>query len=141
VSPKIPGKLLQTVLGLLCPVPQSFAASTNGCILKFVVQLPVMFVDVVLQALGCVLNLLLCVADGISHLVVMALIELLWHVGLPLCVDSMPAIRSPRPDSSSGSFLKLPNLAEGVLPSSLYCCFGSLPLHFHALGNVRHCFV
>jgi len=129
------------MLGLLCPVPQSLTAGTNGCVLKFVIQLAVMFIYGVLQALGRVLNLLLCVADGISHLVVVALIELLRHVGLPLRIDSMPAIRSPRPDSSSGSFLELPNLAKCVLASGLDCRFCTVPLHFHALSNVSHCFV
>jgi len=83
------------MLGLLCPVPQSLAAGTNGCVCKLVLQLLVVMTNLFFQALRRILGLVLCIPNCILHLVFMPLVDMLRHVCRSLRPHCSPAMILP----------------------------------------------
>jgi len=119
VSPKIPGKLLQTVLGLLCPVPQGLAAGIKGCVCKFVLQLLVVMAKLLFQPLRRILGLVLGIPNCVFHVVFMPLVDMLRHVCRSLRPHCSPAMILPGLRGSLSFGLECLHMLMGFAPSIL----------------------
>jgi len=118
----------QSVLGFLSLVLQLLAASIQVGICEVVFQLLKVMLQLIFQPLSQILDMVLCIANGILHAVLMLFIDVLWDVRSPLRLHSTAAMKLPRLRCCFGFRLHGLDMLVGSVSRSLYLFPDVVPL-------------